>query len=116
MIFQNREEAGCRLARELISYREDPNSVILALPRGGVAVGYQLSLALRLPLDVFITRKLGAPGNPEYALGAVGETGTVYLNPTAVAEFCLSRADIQELVKAQQNEIARRRNLYRRGR
>jgi len=116
VIFQNREEAGRRLAAELMRYREDPDGVILALPRGGVAVGYQLSLGLHLPLDVFITRKLGAPGNPEYALGAVGETGTVYLNPTAVAEFCLSRADVQDLVKGQQKEIVRRQNLYRQGR
>lgn len=116
VVFQNREEAGRRLAAELIAYRDDPGGVILALPRGGVAVGYQLGLALHLPLDVFITRKLGAPGNPEYALGAVAETGTVYLNPTAVAEFCLSRADVELSVKAQQKEIARRQNLYRQGR
>ena len=116
MVFQNREEAGRRLAVELMRYREDPDGVILALPRGGVAVGYQLSLALHLPLDVFITRKLGAPDNPEYALGAVGETGTVYLNPTAVAEFYLSRAEVQDLVKGQQKEIVRRQNLYRQGR
>lgn len=116
VIFQNREEAGRRLAADLMPYREVPGGVILALPRGGVAVGYQLSLALHLPLDVFITRKLGAPGNPEYALGAVSETGTVYLNPTAVAEFGLSRADVEEQVKAQQKEIARRQGLYRQGR
>jgi putative phosphoribosyl transferase len=116
VIFQNREEAGRRLAVELMPYRDDPAGVILALPRGGVAVGYQLSLALHLPLDVFITRKLGAPDNPEYALGAVSETGTVYLNPTAVAEFCLSKADIDQMVRAQQKEIARRQNLYRQGR
>ena len=116
VVFQNREEAGRRLAAELMAYRDDPGGVILALPRGGVAVAYQLSLALHLPLDVFIARKLGAPGNPEYALGAVAETGTVYLNPTAVAEFCLSRADVELSVKAQQKEIARRQNLYRQGR
>lgn len=116
VVFQNREEAGHRLAVELMAYRDDPGGVILALPRGGVAVAYQLSLALHLPLDVFIARKLGAPGNPEYALGAVAETGTVYLNPTAVAEFCLSRADVELSVQTQQNEIARRQNLYRQGR
>jgi putative phosphoribosyl transferase len=116
VVFQNREEAGRRLAAELMAYRDDPGGMILALPRGGVAVAYQLSLALHLPLDVFIARKLGAPGNPEYALGAVAETGTVYLNPTAVAEFCLSRADVELSVKAQQKEIARRQNLYRQGR
>ncbi len=116
MIFQNREEAGRRLASELLQYREDPAGLILALPRGGVAVGYQLSLALHLPLDVFITRKIGAPGNPEFALGAVSETGTVYLNPDTVTDFRLSINDVEELVRAQQNEIARRHALYRQGR
>lgn len=116
MTFKNREAAGRRLVEQLIHYREHPTALILALPRGGVAVGYQLSLGLHLPLDVFITRKLGAPDNPEYALGAVGETGTVYLNPEAVAAFGLTQADIKELVRVQQQEIARRQALYREGR
>ena len=80
MMFRNREEAGRILAGRLSQYRNDPTAVILALPRGGVAVGYQLSLALHVPLDVFITRKIGAPGNPEYAIGAVAETGSCSLN------------------------------------
>ena len=116
MIFKNREEAGHRLVERLSSYRDQPGTLILALPRGGVAVGYQLSLGLHLPLDVFIARKLGAPDNPEYALGAVGETGLVYLNPEAMAAFRLSPAEIQQLVQAQQEEIARRQALYRQDR
>ena len=102
MTFKNREEAGRRLAERLTPYREDEAALILALPRGGVAVGYQLSLDLHLPLDVFIARKLGAPDNPEYALGAVGETGTIYLNPDAMAAYGLSRSDLEEVVQAQQ--------------
>lgn len=70
-MFRNREEAGRMLAEKLRHYRNDPTALVLALPRGGVAVGYQLSLALHVPLDVFMTRKIGAPGNPEYAIGAV---------------------------------------------
>ncbi len=116
MIFRNREEAGRRLVERLTRYREHPETHILALPRGGVAVGYQLSLGLHLPLDVFITRKIGAPDNPEYALGAVGETGVVYLNPEAMAAFRLSRGDIDTLVQVQQEEIARRQALYRQDR
>lgn len=84
MIFHDREEAGRLLAAKLEAYRDDPSGIILALPRGGVAIGYELSLALHLPLDIFITRKLGAPDNPEYAIGALSETGAVYLNPDAV--------------------------------
>ena len=116
MTFKNREEAGRRLAERLTPYREDEAALILALPRGGVAVGYQLSLELHLPLDVFIARKLGAPDNPEYALGAVGETGTIYLNPDAMAAYGLSLSDLEEVVQAQQREIARRQELYRQGR
>ncbi len=116
MTFKNREEAGRRLVDRLIQYHGDPAAIILALPRGGVAVGYQLSLGLHLPMDVFITRKLGAPDNPEYALGAVGETGTVYVNPDAMATYGFSRADIEELVQVQLREIARRQELYRQAR
>ncbi len=116
MTFKNREEAGRRLAERLTSYQGDEAAIILALPRGGVAVGYQLSLGLHLPLDVFITRKLGAPDNPEYALGAVSETGTVYVNLDAMAAYGLSHPDVEEVVQVQQREIARRQDLYRQGR
>lgn len=116
VIFTNREEAGRQLAAELLQYRDDPQGLILALPRGGVAIGYQLSLALHLPLDVFITRKIGAPGNPEYAIGAVTETGSHYLNQEAIDSFGLSRQDLERSIQSQEREIARRRDLYRQGR
>lgn len=115
-MFRNREEAGRILADGLSQYRDDPTAVILALPRGGVAVGYQLSLALHVPLDVFITRKVGAPGNPEYAIGAVTETGSHYLNQEAVSSFGLSRHELDRLIHVQEKEIARRKDLYRQGR
>jgi putative phosphoribosyl transferase len=116
MEFRNREEAGRHLADKLRHYRDAADGVILALPRGGVAVGFQLSIALHLPLDVFITRKIGAPENPEYALGAVSETGNIYLNPVAMAEFRLSQNDIKAIVATQRQEIGRRQQLYRQGR
>jgi putative phosphoribosyl transferase len=118
-VFQNREEAGWLLAKRLAAYCDDQSSLILALPRGGVAVGYSLSLALRLPLDVFITRKLGAPGNPEYAIGAVTETGSVFLNPEAgaVLQAIPSATEyLEKAIQAQQDEIARRQVLYRQAR
>jgi putative phosphoribosyl transferase len=116
MMFRNREEAGRILADELSAYRNDPTALILALPRGGVAVGYQLSLALHLPLDVFITRKIGAPDNPEYAIGAVAETGSLYLNQEAVSSLGLSQHELDRLIHVQEKEIARRKDLYRQGR
>jgi putative phosphoribosyl transferase len=116
MMIRNREEAGRMLADTLSQYRNDPTALILALPRGGVAVGYQLSLALHVPLDVFITRKIGAPGNPEYAIGAVAETGSHYLNQEAVSSVGLSRYELDRLIQVQEKEIARRKGLYRQGR
>jgi len=116
MIFRDRIEAGQLLARELDSYRDDPRGVILALPRGGVVVGYELGLALRMPLDVFITQKLSTADNPEYALGALSETGAIYLNPDAVDMFSFSHDEIESMIQAQRPEVARRRVLYRQGR
>jgi putative phosphoribosyl transferase len=116
IMFRNREEAGQILADELNQYRNDPTALILALPRGGVAIGFQLSLALHLPLYVFITRKIGAPGNPEYAIGAVAETGSLYLNQEAVSSFGLSQHELDRLIHVQEKEIARRKDLYRQGR
>ncbi len=115
-MFRNREEAGRILADELSRYHNDPTALILALPRGGVVVGYQLSLALHIPLDVFITRKIGAPGNPEYAIGAVTETGSHYLNQEAISSFDISRHELDRLIHVQVQEIARRKDLYRQGR
>ena len=82
-IFQNRRDAGRRLAQALTSYHEAPNTCVLGLPRGGVVVGDEVSQVLHLPLEVLITRKLGTPGNPELAMGALAETGYRHLNPPA---------------------------------
>jgi putative phosphoribosyl transferase len=115
-MFTNREEAGERLAEHLSENRGDPSALILALPRGGVAVGYRLSRRLAVPLDVLITRKIGAPGNPEYALGAICETGALFWNRGALASFSLSPRDLDRAVGIVREEIARRISLYRDGR
>jgi putative phosphoribosyl transferase len=115
MPFRNREEAGRLLASKLDSYRDDSSGLILALPRGGVAVGYEISLALHLPLDVVIARKLGAPDNPEYALGALSETGSLYLNPEALEAFPLTQAELDALIAVAREEMSRRQQLYRQG-
>ena len=115
MVFRDREEAGRLLAAKLESYRDDRNGLILALPRGGVAVAYELSRALHLPLDVFITRKLSTPEHPEYAIGALSETGAVYLNPDAVAAFHLSHANLNAMIGQAREELIRRQQRYRNG-
>ncbi|MGC4099612.1 MAG: phosphoribosyltransferase [Nitrospira sp.] len=116
MPFKNREEAGRLLVEPLISYRDHSRGIIVALPRGGVAVGYQLSVGLHLPLDVFIAQKLGAPDDPEYALGAVDETGAILLNTDAPAAYHLSQADVEDMARLQHQEITRRQHLYRQDR
>ena len=118
-IFRDRTEAGRELATRLGVYRNDPSGLVLALPRGGVPVAYEVSLALNLPLDVFITRKLGAPEDPEYAIGAVAETGSIYMNPVALrilGGFSLSDQFYSDAICAKREEIARRQALYRGGR
>ena len=115
MVFRDRAEAGRLLAEKLESYRGDPSGLILALPRGGVAVGYELSVSLHLPLDVFVTRKLSTPDNPEYAIGALSETGAIYVNPKAVEAFHLSHADLEAIIGNERQELTRRQQLYRHG-
>jgi putative phosphoribosyl transferase len=116
MLFNDRRHAGILLAKELESYRGTADTLVLALPRGGAVVGLELSLELHLPLDVFITRKIGLPEQPEYAIGAVSETGSLYVNPDATAYLSLSRDDLDGLIAAQRHEITRRQELYRQGR
>ena len=115
MVFRDRAEAGRVLASKLTSYRDDPSALLLALPRGGVAVGYELSLALHLPLDLFITRKIRTPENPEYAIGALSETGAIYLNPDAIEAFHLSHDELEGFIADERREITRRQALYRNG-
>lgn len=115
-MFRNREEAGRLLADKLQQYAGVEKGLILALPRGGVAVGYQVSLGLRLPLDVFLTRKIGAPGNPEYAVGAIAETGYLHVNESALAYLKMSHQALAELASRERPEIIRREAQYRQGR
>jgi len=114
MRLDDRRHAGILLAKKLESYRASPDTLVLALPRGGVIVAREVSLALHLPLDVCITRKVGLPECPEYAVAAVSETGFVYRNPDAAG--ALSDEQLAVLVDAQLHEIARRQELYRGGR
>lgn len=115
-LFLDRHDAGRRLAHALIHYKEASDTLILALPRGGVVVGYEISRELHLPLEVLVTRKLGAPGNPELAMGALSETGYRHLNPEVLLSFGVSSGQLEEEVQLQQQEIARRVERYRRGR
>jgi predicted phosphoribosyltransferase len=113
-MFADRTEAGRKLSERLRHYAGHPTAVVLGMPRGGVAVAATVAEALRLPLDVFITRKLGAPWNPEYALGALAETGTLVLNDEPAGRS--PGAELTHLIAAQRARIDEQVSLYRRGR
>jgi len=108
MIYRDRTDAGKRLAEKLMQYRDKADVIVLGLPRGGVTVAYEIARALRCPLDILIVRKIGFPGNPELAAGAVSETGTVVLNEDIVASYGVSRAYLEQQTARQKEEIARR--------
>ena len=114
-LFQDRQDAGRQLARALAVYKGLPHAIILALPRGGVVVGLEISLPLGVPMDVLVTRKLGTPGNPELAMGALTETGYRHLNTEIIQQFAVSDRQLEQEVQRQRMEIDRRIQRYRRG-
>ncbi len=112
MLFRDRQDAGRRLAEKLARYRAD-GPVVLALPRGGVPVGCEVALGLGAPLDVLVVRKLPAPGNPEYGIGAVAEGGALYVNWRAARELGIGKAEVEAIAGREAVEIERRVRLYR---
>jgi predicted phosphoribosyltransferase len=111
--FHDRREAGQLLAAKLAVYAERPDVVVLALPRGGVPVAFEVAQALRAPLDVFLVRKLGVPGRGELAMGAVSTGGVRVLNEAVVAGLRIPAAVIDTVTAAQQRELAVRERTYR---
>jgi predicted phosphoribosyltransferase len=110
--FENRIEAGKRLASNLADF-VGKNAIVLAVPRGGVVVGYEIAKMLNLPLDVIIPHKIGAPDNPELAIGAMTEDGTIILDKNLVAYLGVPGSYIKEESKRQKREIERRLKMYR---
>ena len=109
--FTDRNEAGNKLALALEDFKG--NGIVLAIPRGGVVVGYVIAEELKLPLDVIIPRKIGAPNNPELAIGAVAEDGTAILDNNLIRYLGVSTKFIIEETEQQKQEIHRRLRLYR---
>lgn len=108
--FRDRRHAGRVLAGQLAHYRGRPNLLVLALPRGGVAVGFEVAQALQAPLDVFVVRKLGFPGQEEYAMGAIASGGVRVMNP--LPGLTVSPEAVAAAVAREQAELARREQLY----
>ena len=113
--FADRTDAGLKLAT-LLTHLRGTDALVLALPRGGVPVGCEVAHALRAPLDVLNVRKLGAPWNPELAMGAIGPSGVRVLNPEVVAMGEVTAETIERATAAERRELERREQLYRRGR
>jgi putative phosphoribosyl transferase len=114
--FRDRSEAGRLLARELQRYAGRDDVVVLALPRGGVPVGYEVAKALGAPLDVFVVRKLGVPGHRELAMGAVASGGVLVLDEGLIRSLGIGKREIEETVAAELRELERRERAYRDGR
>jgi predicted phosphoribosyltransferase len=116
MSFYDRADAGRRLAALLTHYRHRPDVLVLALPRGGVPVGFEVATALEAPLDVFLVRKLGVPFQPELAMGALASGGTRVLNPLVTEALALAPEIMESVVAREQAELERRERVYRSGR
>jgi putative phosphoribosyl transferase len=115
-LFQNRTEAGQLLARRLKPLINDPKAIVLALPRGGVPVGFEVAQMLGADLDIFLVRKLGVPGHEELAMGAIASGGVRVLNDALIEQLGLPAYIIDRITRHELQEIERREHLYREGR
>jgi putative phosphoribosyl transferase len=111
--FRDRRDAGRRLAAELRAYANQPDVLVLALPRGGVPVGFEVARALAVPLDVFVVRKLGVPWQDELAMGAIASGGVQVLNRDIMRITRVSDAQLEQVVATERGELERRERLYR---
>lgn len=115
MSFRDRHEAGQFLAQKLLQYRDEPETIVLALPRGGVPVAFEVAKALDAPLDIFLVRKLGVPGHEELAMGAVADGGVVVLNEDVVGPLNIPEDIIEDAIRRESRTIQKQRAKYRDG-
>jgi putative phosphoribosyl transferase len=113
--YRNRTEAGRTLAAELRGYAERSDVLVLALPRGGVPVAYEIAHALHAPLDVFVVRKLGVPSHPELAMGAIASGGVRVIDRAAMSRFGVTDGELAAVATAEEHELERRERRYRDG-
>ena len=113
MLFRNRTNAGQALAERLAAYAGRPNLRVLGLPRGGIPVAFEVAQRLGAPLDVFVVRKLGVPGQEELAMGAIATGGVRVVNQDVVAALGLSKATLDRVAEAENAELVRREVAYR---
>jgi putative phosphoribosyl transferase len=111
--FRDRADAGVQLASRLDAYANRKDVVVLALPRGGVPVGFEVAQRLKAPLDVFVVRKLGMPGHPELAMGAIASGGVRVINEDVTRAYGIGSSVIHEVAKREQVELERRERAFR---
>jgi putative phosphoribosyl transferase len=111
--FRDRSEAGRTLAQELSKYAGREDVIVLALPRGGIPVGYEVAKALGAPLEVFVARKLGVPGHPELAMGAIASGGSAVLDQGLVRRLGITQGQLDQAVADEAQELVRREEAYR---
>jgi putative phosphoribosyl transferase len=114
--FANRREAGAAVASKLRHYAGRNDVVVLALPRGGVPVAFEVAEALDAPLDIFLVRKLGMPGHPEFAMGAIASGGVRVLSDDVIRAYRIPDSAVAEVAREEQGELERRERAYRHGR
>jgi putative phosphoribosyl transferase len=113
--FADRREAGRELAGRLRAYEAQPDVIVLALPRGGVPVAFEIAEALEVPLDIFVVRKLGMPGHAEFAIGAIASGGVRVVNDDVVRAYRIPSASIEAVARQELAELERREREYRHG-
>jgi predicted phosphoribosyltransferase len=111
--YHDRREAGVVLADRLRHFDGRQDVVVLALPRGGVPVGFEVAKAIGAPLDVFMVRKLGLPGHPEFAMGAIASGGVRILNDDLIRYYRIPPAAVEDVARTEQQELERREHVYR---
>lgn len=115
-MFRDRQDAGRQLARQLKAYSDRKDAVVLGIPRGGVPVAFEIATALHLPLDIFLSHKLGAPGHEELAFGAVAAGDGQFLDRQTIEALGISNEQIDRIMKVTKKTLNERAELYRNGR
>ena len=115
MIFKNRLEAGQKLAEKLIKYKDQKNILVIGLPRGGLILAQEIAKKINSPLDIVVPRKIGAPNNPEFAIGAITEEGEPFLNEDIIDYYKISKEYIAQEIAQEKKEAQRRLKVYRGG-
>ena len=113
MRFKDRVDGGKQLAVLLTKYKNNTDAIIIGLPRGGVVIAFEVSKELNLPLDIIVPRKIGAPTNPELAVGALTQEGAIVWNEALRKSLGLSPDDLKDIIAAEKKEAARRLRVYR---